>query len=86
VTGGHSRVFPFPVSFGRQGHSGLPLAKERIIADLNHLFAGHQTALFNAAKAGSAQDQQTWNGLAEFYAERIRRVRAAAELPIYQWA
>lgn len=55
------------------------------MADLNQLFAGHQTALFNAAAAGSADERQTWGDLVDYYAERIRRMRAAADLSVYRW-
>ena len=56
------------------------------MADLNNLFACHQTALFNAAAAGSPEERQTWRDLVEFYAERIGRMRAVAEMPVYRWA
>lgn len=54
--------------------------------DLNQLFASHQTALFNAAQADCSSERQTYRDLVDYYAERIRNFREAAEMPHYRWA
>jgi hypothetical protein len=54
--------------------------------DLNQLFAGHQTALFNAQQAASSGERQTWNDRADVYAEGIRHYREQGNLPVYRWA
>lgn len=53
--------------------------------DLNQLFAGHQTALFNATQAECPRERKAWRDLVDDFAERIGRQRSQGDLPAYRW-
>jgi hypothetical protein len=53
--------------------------------DLNQLLSNHQRALFNASRAGSADDKTTYFDLVAHYEKRLREHRDRLGLPRYSW-